>query len=116
MFDGRINKKSGILVIMLPTTGCTNFHAVHAGEKERVYPECGSWTEINTRGEYEQWYPYMPARLIDNLIKNEARVSVTIWNTIYADPSKLQFLIDAAWKDRTFCEYDLSRPMRRNNA
>jgi hypothetical protein len=116
MFDGRINKKSGILVIMLPTTGCTNFHAVHAGEKERVYPECGSWTEINTRSEYEQWSPYMPARLIDNLIKNEARVSVTTWNTIYADPSKLQFLIDAAWKDRTFCEYDLSRPMRRNNA
>jgi hypothetical protein len=116
MFDGRINKKSGILVIMLPTTGCTNFRAAHSGEKECVYPECTRWTHIKTRSDYEQWYPCLPARLIDNLLKDEARVSVTTWDTISADLSKLGFLIDAAWKDRTCCEYDLSRPMRRYNA
>lgn len=116
MFDGRVNKKSGVLVIMLPTTGSTNFYAAHEGEKERVYPDCTNWTHINTRSDYEQRYPYMPARLIDNLLKNEAKVSVTTWDRITADPSKLEFLIDAAWKDRALCEYDLSRPMRRNNA
>ena len=116
MFDGRVNKKSGILVIMLPTTGCANFYAAHAGEKERVYPDCTNWTQINTRSDYEQRYPYMPARLIDNLLKDEVKVSVTTWERIAADPSKLEFLIEEAWKDRTLCEYDLSRPMRRNNA
>ena len=114
--DGRLNKRSGILVVMLPSTGCTNFYAAHTDEKERVYPGCTSWSTITTRSEYEQTYPYMPERLVDNLLKTEAKVSVTTWDTVSTNPSKLEFLIDAAWRDRTSCEYDLSRPMRRYNA
>ncbi len=116
MFDGRRNKKSGVLAIMLPSTGCDSFTAPHTGEKERVYSDCTSWFTIDKRSEYEQRYPSMPERLIDNLLKKEAKVSVTTWDRVTADLSKLEFLIDAAWKDRILCEYDLSRPMRRNNA
>ena len=40
----------------------------------------------------------MPPRLIDNLLKKEAKISVTNWDRVTTDLSKLEFLIDAAWK------------------
>jgi len=113
MYDGQINKKSGILVVNLPSVNCSNVHATHPGEKERVHPEISSWTTIQNRSEYESRYPYMPARIIDNLLKSDAKISVVQWWKIESDPSKLSFLIDAIYKDRTNCNYDLSRPMRR---
>jgi hypothetical protein len=66
MFDGRVNKKSGILVINLPSTGCEFFTAAHPNEKEVIHPDCQSWTTITTRAEYERRYPHMPDRIIDN--------------------------------------------------
>ena len=38
MIDGSINKRSGILVINLPSTNCTTFTVAHPGEKELVHP------------------------------------------------------------------------------
>ena len=116
MIDGKINKKSGVLVVNLPSTHCTYFEVSHTYEKEKVYPECTSWGSIDNRAEYERRYPHMPDRIIDNLLKAEAKVSVTNWSKIKDNPKILQFLIDAAFEDRAKCEYDLSRPMRRNNS
>lgn len=115
MINGAVNKRSGILVINLPSTGCTYFDASHDGEKALVYPFCGNWITINQRVTYEERYPYMPPRIIDNLLAPNAKVSVTNWDTIWQDPEKLSFLVGAAAADRLNCEYDLSRPMRRNN-
>ena len=40
MIDGTVNKRSGILVVNLPSTGDTGLCTVsHAGEKQAVYPE-----------------------------------------------------------------------------
>jgi len=114
MFDGQKNKKSGIIAITLPETNCSYFQAVHAGEKEAVYPQETSWTSIDSRAEYERRYPHLPDRLIDNLMKSEARVSVTNWDKLTVQT--LRFLIEAAHNDRGQCEYDLSRDMRRANA
>lgn len=69
MFDGTVNKKSGILVINLPSTNCTTFTAPHKDEKETIHPECGSWMAIDTRSEYEERYPHLSDRIIDNLLK-----------------------------------------------
>jgi len=113
MFDGRVNKKSGILVINLPSTNCTYYTASHAGEKERIYPEITSWITIDNRSEYESRYPYMPDRIIDNLLKKDVKVSVVNWDKIENDFSALEFLIDATFNDRLNCNYDLSRQMRR---
>ena len=113
MFDGRINKKSGVLVINLPSTNCTYFTASHKGEKEKLYPEVTSWTTIDKRSEYESRYSYMPDRIIDNLLTKEAKISVVNWNKIENDPSALEFLIEATFNDRVICDYDLSRSMRR---
>jgi len=57
----------------------------------------------------------MPDRIIDNLLNKDAKISVTNWNNIKDDISKLEFLIDVTFNDRFNCKYDLSRPMRREN-
>jgi len=115
MYDGKVNKKSGILVVNLPTVNCTYGTAPHAGEQERVYPDITDWTSIDSRTGYESRYPYMPARIIDNLLKKDAKVSVVEWSRIENVPDILSFLIDVTFNDRASCNYDLSRPMRRAN-
>lgn len=116
MYDGKVNKKSGILVVQLPSTNPTYWTAAHEVEKSTVYPDCTGWMHITDRAEYERRYPYLPARLIDNLMKSEAKVSVTSWNRISGNLGNLSTLIDAAFNDRANCEYDLTRPMRSNNS
>lgn len=116
MIDGAVNKKSGILVINLPSTNCTYCSTTHVGEKERLYPENSSWVTIDTREEYERRYPYLPDRIIDNLLKPEAKISVVNWGKIIESLDYLVFLIDATFNDKIECQYDLSRPMRRRDS
>ena len=117
MYNGKVNKQSGILVINLPNTGCTYFTAAHGEEEKKVvYPTTTSWTTIETKSEYERRYPYMPDRIIDNLLNKEAFISVTNWDNIIDDIEKLRLLIELTFRDRFKCKYDLSRPMRRKNA
>ncbi len=116
MFDGTVNKKSGVLVINLPSINCTNYTATHKREKEVVYPEIQTWISIDSRAEYEKRYPYMPARIIDNLLESQAKISVVNWNKVASNIEILRYLIDETFNDRTTCKYDLSRPMRRANS
>lgn len=116
MINGSVNKKSGILVITLPSTGCTYYTATHKDEKEKIYPENNSWISINDRTEYERRYPYLPARIIDNLLKTEAKISVVSWDKVTSDIEKLRFLIHATFLEKSNCEYDLSRTMRRRES
>ena len=113
MIDGRVNKRSGILAINLPSTNCTNATAPHQNEKEIVHPECTSWVSINTRTEYERLYPYMPDRIIDNLLKPEAKISVAPWAKLTKEV--LAFLIEATFQEKGQCVYDMSRDMRRSD-
>ena len=115
MYDGATNKKSGILVINLP--GISNSHCVAAfGDKEKklIHPEITSWATVETRSEYKRRYPYMPDRIIDNLLKSEVTISVVPWDKINVET--LKFLIDATYQNRSNCKYDLSSPMRRANS
>lgn len=117
MIDGRINKKSGILVVNLPSTGCELCTAAHGDEEKRVvHPEVNSdsWTTINYRAEYESRYPHMPDRIIDNLLAPSAKISVVPWEKL--NVKRLKFLIDLTFNDRVSCDYDLSRQMKRRNS
>lgn len=117
MYDGTVNKKSGVVVLNLPVTGSERVTAAHGEEeKKQLYPDITSWTSIHSREEYEHRYPYMPARLIDNLIKPEVKVSVAPWKRIENNVAGLEFLVEVAFRDRGRCYYDLSRPMRRVNS
>jgi len=117
MFDGKVNKKSAVIVIMLPSTGCTYYTVAHGDkEKQRLYPNNSSWMTIDSRVEYEKRYLYLPDRIIDNLVTKKAKISVTNWNIIANDLGALEFLVNAAFDDKATCEYDLSRPMLRRDS
>lgn len=113
MIDGSVNKRSGILVITLPSANCTTFTAPHTGEKELIHPECTSWTSVKTRTEYEERYPLLPDRIIDNLLEPKTKISVVPWEKLTVE--RLAFLIEAAFQARETNEYDMSREMRRND-
>ena len=115
MIDGQANKRSGILALLLPGTNPGGYYtAGHENEKAAVFPETTNWIAINSRIEYENRYPYLPDRIIDNLTSNNVRLSVVPWNKL--TPTNLALLVDNAYKSRTSNQYDLSRPMRRHNA
>ena len=115
MRDSAINKKSGILVVMLPDIALDYYTVGHGDVEKRVlYPDTTLWTRITTRSDYEARYPYMPDRIIDSLLKG-ASISVVKWDKIATNPERLRLLIEWTHKDRAECDYDLSRPMRRHN-
>ncbi|MBZ9815758.1 TIR domain-containing protein [Mesorhizobium sp. CA7] len=116
MYNGTVNKQSGVLVIQLPSISPLYWTAAHEVEKAQIYPDCTSWTNVDDRSEYERRYPYLPSRIIDNLMAPKAQVSVTTWDRIAGNLNNLVTMIDAAYDDRALCQYDLSRPMRSNNA
>lgn len=114
MYDGSVNKKSGIFVINLPDVSNDQFFAPYGDqEKKLLYPDVSLWTHTYQRVEYEHRFPYMPDRIIDNLLKQSVKISVTSWDRI--NDASLKFLIDSAFHNRFNCQYDLSRPMRRVN-
>ena len=114
MIDGRLNKKSGILVVNLPSVDNSSASVGHGDrEKEIVYPDVPSWQQWSTRDEYEAHFPYMPSRIIDNLVSG-AKISVVGWDRLNVE--RLKFLVEATYSDRHRCDYDLSAPMRRRNS
>ena len=115
MRDGKINKKSGILVVNLPAAESSFYTATHAGEKETIYPETSDWTTVDSRAEYQRRYPRMPDRIIDNLLEPKATISVVPWNKFESNATALEWLIEAAHADRETCTYNFDRPMRRSN-
>ena len=115
MFDGTRSKKSGILVVDLPTTNCNHFHSAHGEEEQRIiYPEYNYWPPIGARAECERTYPHLPERIIDNLAAPNAHISVVPWERL--TPRNLEYLVDKTFNARASCVYDLSRPMKGRNS
>lgn len=117
MYNSDINPKMGILVINLPSI--KNLQTVRASveeEKKLVTTNPNTrWVHLETKQEYQNYYPYLPSRIIDNLVKGVA-ISIVDWDIIANDPERLQKLIDNAYKYRSDNKYDLSRPLRRQNS
>ncbi|OBU38325.1 hypothetical protein CTM76_05220 [Photobacterium phosphoreum] len=117
MYDGQVNKKSGILVVMLPSTNCDNFRAAHDDkEKELLYPHVESWMSIDSETTLKERYPYAPKRIIDNLKSNSANISIVSWGKFISSPEIMEKLIHWTFEDRLSAAYDLSTPMRRINS
>ncbi len=112
MHDGKLNKKSGIIVILLPSAKSTAYTCAFDNEKA-FYTEQKTWINIDDRAEYERRYPYMPPRIIDNLLKPGVNISVINWDKLSADV--LRLMIDNAYENRANQDYDMTRPMRRRN-
>ena len=115
MYDGIVNKRSGVIAVLLPGANPGNHYtAAHDNEKTTIYPETTSWTSIDSREKYERRYPYLPARIIDNLLSKKVKLSVVPWEKL--NTKTLPLLIENAYESRTSNQYDLSRAMRRANA
>ena len=114
MFDSEKNPKMGIIVINLPTINqCVRVSSEE--EKEIVAPN-SNWVKFFTREEYEKAYPYLPKRILDNLVYG-AEITIVDWNTIYdGNYEKLMTLIDNAFKRRKTVKYDHSEPLRKRNS
>lgn len=119
MRDSAKNKKSGIVVILLPSVcgGKQHIHVGHGQDEKNLYPSITSWTHVSSRDDIK-WggYEYLPERIVDNLLATGAKISVTTWKDVCEDPTRLIKLIEMAHLGRAECEYDLSRPMRRKNS
>ena len=117
MIDGEVNRKSGILVIALPSISYRNgCYAAHAGEKNVIYPDLiEGWISLVSRSEYKELYPDLSERIIDNLVNPNARISVCPWQRIEHYPGGLKWLIDAAFESRETNDYDLSEPRRKHD-
>ena len=117
MRDSQKNKKSGILVVNLPTTGTSYIRSTHGeNEKKHIHPNTNNWIAIDSRETFEERFPYMPARIIDNFMVKESYISVVNWDQIYNKPDDLRLLIEMTYNDRVKCEYDMSRKMRMKNS
>ena len=117
MYNGTKNKQSGILIINLPSTYCSNCTIAHGEEiKKNIYSHITSWTTIKNRIDYERRYPYMPPRIIDNLLNPDAKISVVNWDDIIDKPKELQLLIDLTYKHKDKCIYDMKRKMRKKDS
>lgn len=111
MHDGTKNKKSGIIVILLPSAKSSYYTCGFDNEKA-IYPT-QEWIKITERSEYERRYPYMPPRIIDNLLKPGVNISVINWSDITV--VRLRLMIDNAYNSRANQDYDMTRPMRDRN-
>jgi hypothetical protein len=117
MFDGAVNKRSGVLAILLPDVPnrSSKLYIAHGGE-EALYPDVANWVHIKSLEVARARSPELPDRILDNLIVPYESVSVTEWARVQADPGLLATLIEMTHRDRAKCKYDLSRPMRRANS
>ena len=117
MIDGKVNKKSGILVIELPSasSGCVN--AAHGEiEKRHIYTETSNWTSITNRDEWIYRHPYLPERILDNVIEpSTSKISIVPWEKA-KEPANLSLLIELTFEDRKQCQYKFNTPMRRRNS
>ena len=115
MIDGKVNKRSGIIVINLPTIR-EGVKVSHQNEKQ-WYPG-SNWVSYSSRKEHETAHPSMPERIIDNLCvkDNPPKISITDWDTIINNPEMLRWLINKTFEDRYVGDYDLRRPMKERNS
>ena len=113
MIDGAVNKQSGILIIDLPSTKCNNWHTQYPGEKALIYPDhTDGWYSVETKSTFEDLYPDMPRRILENLAKGDVKISIAPWERIFGHADRLKFLLEQTAASGKVNPYDLSRKMR----
>lgn len=115
MYDTELNPKMGIIVINLPDIeNKQSVRVISESQKEIIAPN-STWHSLKTRKEFEEYYPYLPGRIIDSLLIGSP-ITIVNWSRIKSNPDILKNLIDIAYKNRKTAKYDLSSLLRRNNS
>lgn len=117
MTNTRLNHRSDILVVALPSVYNKRWICSMKGEKERIYSDyTGGWTKSKSLSEYRERYPFLPEGIADNLKNSKVNISIVSWELIERSPRDSKWLIDNAARYGQTNDYDLSRIMRRRNS
>jgi hypothetical protein len=116
MIDGPINRRSGILVITLPTIPNESYFTCNEEEKLIVYGLANNvWRTVQDMRGYEQAYPHVPRRILENNLSGRAQISIAPWDLVYGNAARFSYLLRSARDRIPTNNYDLSRPMRKKN-
>lgn len=113
MYHSNDNPQMGIIVINVPTI--SQSCSASSEEEKNIIAPGARWKSLATHEEYEKAYPYMPSRIIDNLVKG-VPISVVNWDRIIGNPNNLMILIDNAFKRKDDIKYDHSAPLKKRNS
>ena len=72
--------------------------------------------QIASRDFWKSKWPYLPERIIDNMIEKQVCINIMPWNAFIKNPMKLKKLINIVAEDRKNNKYNTSRPLMRRNA
>ena len=116
MYDTPKNPKMGILVINLPEIENEQYQrAGDENDKKLILDYVHSnFVSISDQEEFENAYPYMPSRMIDNIVEG-IPVSVINWSIIYHNPIFLKELIHNAFSRRKHIVYKNNAQLRKHN-
>lgn len=123
MYNSDEKPKLGILVINLPSINHMN--SVHANDNEEksIVSNNTNWVKYTTRKEYEDNYPFMPSRIIDNFesaTKDSTIVPMIVvdWDVVANNNAKLKTLIDKVYNYGRDSKnhYNHSSPLRGRNS
>lgn len=116
MIHGAINTRSGILVITLPTIPNEGVNTCSEEERSIVYgARAFNWGNIPDYRGFEDLFPHIPRRILENIQSGRAQISIVPWQMVYGNANAFSYLLRSA-RDRTPTNnYDLSRPMRKKN-
>lgn len=109
MFDGKVNKKSGIIIINLPTIEGSQISI--CDEDKEILEKGAKWSPIKS---YEK-FDYLPKRLLDNIKDSEVKINIVNYNNIINNKQGFEFLIEKAYENKLKNNYDLSSSLRRRN-
>jgi len=115
MFDGSVNRKSGIITILLPGYESRYIHVPDMMDS-RFYPgRINLFGRLGlTNAHYKEIYPTMPDRIIENLTASNSLITVVNWTDL--SDGKLAYLIEYCYKNANKNNYTLDGSMRKRNS
>ena len=117
MYDSDVNPKMGILVINLPAITSEQTMIAFGTDEQNLMAPFSTWTPLDkSRTSLEEKHPYLPSRIITNLMRDDVQISLVNWDVVANNPDKLKQLIDNAFERRKSNNYDHSEPLRKNNS
>ena len=117
MYDSDTNPKMGILVINLPTIQSQQTMIACGAEEQNLMAPFSTWSPLDkSRTSLEEEHPYLPSRIITNLMRDDVHISLVNWDVVANNTEKLKRLIDKAFERRKNNHYDHSEPLRRKNS
>ncbi len=116
MYDSDVNPKMGILVINLPSIAAEQSMIAYGSEEQNLMAPYANWAPLDkSKSGLESKHPYLPNRIITNLMRNDVHISLVDWDVVANNTEKLKQLIDNAFNRRKSNNYDHSEPLRSKN-